>query len=163
MGTNASTGTIEKKVLIQASPAVIFRALTEGKELAQWFCDRMTSDPKVGGELRAYWAVGRDGRSQRGRAMFTTLVPDSRVELSWTEECGQEISKAGRHTISYAIRLKRETSEVTVCDQGPPLEDEETFDLLERGWITVLRDLKEHCEARQRTARRQSAGKARAG
>jgi len=163
MAMDSGKGVIQKKVLIQASPTVIFRALTESKELAHWFCDRAASDPKVGGEVRASWSVGKEGRSQRGRAMFTILEPDSRVEFCWVEEGGRKISEAERHSTSFAIRLKRGTSEVTVCDQGPPLEDEEAFDLLDRGWITVLRDLKEHCEARQRNARRQSVGKAQAG
>jgi len=158
MNANRSTGIIEKKVLIQASPAVIFRALTEAKDIAQWFCDRVTSDPRVGGELKAFWRMGSGGQIQRGRAVFTTLVPESEVQLQWVDEGDGEADGAVRHTIRYTIRLKRGTSEVSVRDEGPPLADEETFELLDQGWIGVLRDLKEHCEAKQRSARRRSAG-----
>jgi uncharacterized protein YndB with AHSA1/START domain len=158
MGANASTGIIEKKVLIQASPAVIFRALTEAKDLAQWFCDRVTSDPRVGGELKAYWRLGAGGQPQRGRAIFTSLTADTQVELRWVDEGGEESAAADRHTICYTIRLKRGNSEVTVRDAGPPLADEEDHEILSQGWISVLRDLKEHCEARERSARRRSVG-----
>ena len=157
MGIQPSSGIIEKRVLIQASPAVIFRALTDAKDLAQWFCDRVASDPRIGGELRAYWRTGNGGQPQRGRAVFTRLVPDSAVELHWVDEGGIAIAESARHVIGYTIRLKRGTSEVTVRDEGPPLDDEEVFQLLDQGWITVLRDLKEHCESRQRSARRRSA------
>jgi uncharacterized protein YndB with AHSA1/START domain len=156
MDANRSTGIIEKKVLIQASPAVIFRALTEAKDIAQWFCDRVTSDPRVGGELKAFWRMGSRGQTQRGRAVFITLAPESEVQLHWLDECGGETDDAVRHTIRYTIRLKRGTSEVSVRDEGPPLADEETFELLDQGWIGILRDLKEHCEAKQRSARRRS-------
>jgi hypothetical protein len=43
---------------------------------------------------------------------------------------------------------------VTVRDEGPPLADEGTYVLLDQGWIGVLRDLKDHCEAKQRSTRR---------
>jgi uncharacterized protein YndB with AHSA1/START domain len=158
MGTNPSTGIIEKKVLIQASPAVIFRALTEAKDMAQWFCDRVTSDPREGGEIKAYWRMGASGQAQRGRAVFTSLLPDSQVELQWVDDGGGENPQADFHTICYTIRVKRGTSEVSVRDAGPPLADGETFELLDQGWISVLRDLKDHCEAKQRSSRRHSAG-----
>jgi uncharacterized protein YndB with AHSA1/START domain len=146
---------IEKKVLIQAAPGVIFRALTDARDLAQWFCDRATSDPRVGGELKAYWRLGGDGQPQRGRAVFAALTPDARVELHWMEEGNGEGAAPGRHTISYTIHLKRGTAEVSVRDEGPSLADEESLEALNQGWISVLRDLKEHCESKQRSTRRQ--------
>jgi uncharacterized protein YndB with AHSA1/START domain len=158
MGGDPSAGIIEKKVLIQASPAVIFRALTQAKDVAQWFCDRVTSDPRVGGELKAYWRMGGGGEARRGRAIFTSLIADAQVELNWVDEGEGEGQEAGRHTICYTIRLKRGTSEVTVRDAGPPFADEESSEILNQGWISVLRDLKEHCEAKQRSARRYSVG-----
>jgi uncharacterized protein YndB with AHSA1/START domain len=158
MKENPGTGVIERKVLIQASPDVIFRALTEAKEVAQWFCDRVTSDPRVGGELKAYWRVGLGGQAQRGRAIFTTLVPGAQVELQWIDEGDGADNAAGRHTICYMIRIKRGTSEVTVRDEGPPFADEESCTVLGEGWISVLRDLREHCESKQRSSRRRSAG-----
>jgi uncharacterized protein YndB with AHSA1/START domain len=156
MSANPGTGIIEKKVLIQASPDIIFRALTEAKEVAQWFCDRATSDPRVGGELKAYWRMGFGGQAQRGRAIFTALVPGAQVELQWIDE-GDGVT-TDRHTLCYMIRLKRGTSEVTVRDEGPPFADEESCAVLGEGWISVLRDLREHCETKQRSSRRRSAG-----
>lgn len=156
MAADPSKGSIQKKVLIQASPGVIFRALTEAKDVVQWFCDRATSDPRVGGEFRAYWRMG-GGQAQRGRAIFSALVPDAQVELHWVDEGDDETAKAARHTICYTIRLKRGTAEVTVRDDGPPFADDETFELLSEGWISVLRDLKEHCESKQRSTRRHAA------
>ncbi len=157
MSDGRSNCVIEKKVLIQASPALIFRALTEAKDLAQWFCDRVTSDPRVGGEMKAYWRMGSNGEAQRGRAVFTSVTPDSLVELLWVDEGEGETRGGSRHTICYTIRLKRGTSEVSMRDEGPPFADQEVFDILDQGWISVLRDLKEHCEAKQRSARRHPA------
>ena len=157
MSASLSTGVIEKKVLIQAAPAVIFQALTEARDLAQWFCDRATSEAKVGGELKAYWRLGAGGEAQRGRAVFTALVPDSQVELQWIDEGAGAAAGSEKHSVLYMIRIKRGTSELSVRDQGPPFTGEETQEVLSEGWISVLRDLKEHCESRQRSARRRTA------
>jgi uncharacterized protein YndB with AHSA1/START domain len=157
MTENLTPGVIEKTVLIQADPAVIFRALTESKDLAQWFCDRASSEPRIGGELKAFWRTGGGGQALRGRAVFTRLVPDAQVELDWVDEGGGEITESGRHTISYAIRWKRGSSEVIMRDAGPPLTDDETLEVLGRGWMSVLRDLKDHCETKQRSSRRHAA------
>ncbi len=92
--------TIRKKVLIEAAPAFIFRALTEAKEITQWFCDRVTSDPRVGGELKAFWRMGNGGQALRGRAIFTTLVPDSQVELQWIDEGDGQCPEGEHHTTS---------------------------------------------------------------
>ena len=150
------TDTIQKRVLIQAAPAFIFRALTEAKEITEWFCDRVTSDPRVGGELKAFWRMGNGGQAVRGRAVYTALVPDSQVELQWIDDGEGQCPGGEHHTTTYSIRLKRGISEVTVRDAGPPLEDGETLTLLDVGWISVLRDLKEHCESKQRSSRRRS-------
>jgi uncharacterized protein YndB with AHSA1/START domain len=158
MKFNPASGVIETKVLIQAAPTVIFRALTEAKDLAQWFCDRATSDARIGGELKAFWRMGNHGQARRGCAVFISLMPDAKVELDWVDEGSGESAPSVRHTICYTIRLKRGTAEVTVRDAGPPFEDEETLEALSEGWISVLRDLKDHCEAKQRSSRRQYMG-----
>jgi hypothetical protein len=102
--------------------------------------------------------MGNGGQAQRGRAVFTRLVPDAQVELHWVDEGAGESDGTYRHTISYTIRLKRGTSEVQVRDEGPPFVDDEAMQLLSQGWISVLRDLKEHCEAKQRSTRRRAVG-----
>jgi uncharacterized protein YndB with AHSA1/START domain len=157
MAADSNSGIIEKKVLIQATPQVIFKALTDAKDLAQWFCDRASSDPRVGGEIKAYWRGGIGCQPQRGRAIFTKLAADAQVELLWTDDGSAGNREGCRHVLSYTIRVKRGTSEVQVRDDGPPFADEEVEQVLSRGWISVLRDLKEHCEAKQRSTRRHSA------
>jgi uncharacterized protein YndB with AHSA1/START domain len=72
-------GQIEKKVLIQAPPHIIFNALTDARDLVRWFCDRASSEPREGGELVAYWKSGKTGI--KGRARYVRLEPDTLVEL----------------------------------------------------------------------------------
>lgn len=149
--SHSGGGLIQKRVLIQASPETIYSALTDAKELVRWFCDRADSDPRPGGEFRAQWHTGGVGRY--GLALFREVVPFSYVALDWVDE-GDDQKDGVRHQLTYNIRSGRYGCEVVIRDEGRPLPDQEALSILEDGWITVLRDLKDHCEAKERSLRR---------
>jgi uncharacterized protein YndB with AHSA1/START domain len=142
---------IEKKVWIKASAEVVFGALTDSRELGHWFCDRAVSTPREGGEFRAYWKAGKSG--QEGQAIFTRFVPNSAVELLWIDEGRGTGEGSSRHTLSYSIRSKSGMTEVVMVDTDDPVSDEETYDILERGWNSVLLELKDYCERRERSGK----------
>lgn len=153
MPANASTkeGVIQKRVLVCASPDTVFRALTEAGQLTEWFCDRAEADARVGGELKAYWRCGK--RGYQGRALFRRLEPPCLVELEWIDDGTGTLGKNQRHTLAYTIRRRKDGSEVLVYDEGYPPPDPEAMAVLEEGWISVLRDLKDYCEALERSSR----------
>jgi uncharacterized protein YndB with AHSA1/START domain len=142
---------IEKRVWIKASAGVVYKALTDSKELARWFCDRADCNPCRGGELIAYWKAG--GLGQKGRAVFTGLVPNTSIELLWVED-GRDIPPGTpRHTLSYTIKSKSGMTEVVMVDHDEIHLDDETYEFLARGWNSVLLELKDYCERRERTAK----------
>jgi uncharacterized protein YndB with AHSA1/START domain len=145
-----SNSRIEKTVLIQASPAIVFQALTDARDLVRWFCDRATSDPREGGEFVAQWKSGKT--STRGRAVYTRLVPSSLVEMRWLEEGGGPIEDA-RHTFRYTIKFRHGTTEVGMQDEDGQALDQEAHETLSEGWNYVLQDLKDYCERRERAGK----------
>ena len=149
--TEPNDGIIQKRVLIRASAETVFRALTDPKELSEWFCDRAQADPRIGGELRALWRCGKEIR--QGSALFRRLDPPHFVELEWTDEGWGKLSGNQRHKLTYTIRNRKDGCELLVRDEGSPLPDTEAMSVLEEGWISVLRDLKDHCETRERSSR----------
>jgi uncharacterized protein YndB with AHSA1/START domain len=149
--TEPDDGVIQKRVLIRASPKTVYRALIDPDELSEWFCDRAHAEPRVGGELRASWRCGKEVR--RGSAVFRRLDPPQFVELEWTDEGWGELSCDRHHKLTYTIRNRKDGCELLMRDDGAPLPDTEAMSALEEGWISVLRDLKEHCETRERSSR----------
>ena len=144
-------GSIRKRVFIQASPSTIFRALTDARALVHWFCDRASSYPQVGGELTACW---RSGKSRtKGRAVFRRLEPESDVELLWVDEGSGPVATNARHQLSYKIIQKRTACEVVLTDEDASLPDEETLAILDEGWNSVLKELKDYCEREERSRR----------
>jgi uncharacterized protein YndB with AHSA1/START domain len=148
---------IVKKAWIKASAEVVYKALTESKELARWFCDRASCDPREGGELVAYWRTGKS--SQKGRAVFTRLVANSALELLWIDDGRGVQAQNSKHTLSYEIRSKSGMTELVMIDKDDSPSDEETFAFLDQGWNSVLLELKDYCERKERSAKLQSHSK----
>lgn len=142
---------ISKKVWIKASRETVYEALTDAKQLVQWFCDRASCDPAEGKELVAFWKTGKS--MQQGRAIFSRIVPGSSLELVWTDDGGGELEPRSGHTLSYEIRSKSGMTELIMIDKDDNAPDEETGEILDRGWNSVLLELKDFCERKERLAK----------
>lgn len=142
---------ISKKVWIMASPKTVYKALTESKQLARWFCDRASCDPREGKELVACWKSGKSSR--QGRALFTRVVPDSSLELLWIDDGEGARPESARHRLSYEIRSKSGMTELVMLDKDDSQSDEEAHQFLDQGWNSVLLELKDYCERSERTAK----------
>ena len=143
---------IKKKVWIRASAEVVYEALTESRHLTHWFCDKASCDAREGGELMAQWNAGKS--KQKGRALITKLSPGRALELLWTDDGGGIQEKESRHTLSYEIRSKSGMTELIVIDKDDSPSDEETAIFLEQGWNSVLMELKDFCENKERSVRK---------
>jgi uncharacterized protein YndB with AHSA1/START domain len=151
-------GKIEKRVWIRASAEVVYKALTDSKELVRWFCDKASCNPCEGGEFAAYWKAGKSGK--KGRAIFKRLEPNVFLEMAWIDDGGDRAAISS-HTLSYAIRSKSSMTEVTMIDKDDVLADKETFAFLDQGWNGVLLELKDYCERRERSVKLHSSSKPR--
>ena len=151
---------IEKRVWIKAAAEVVFAALTNAKALGQWFCDHAECTPCKGGELIAFWKTGGDG--QKGRAIFTSIVADCSMDLLWIEDGRDTIPDSPKHTLSYTIKSKSGMTEVVMVDNDEAELDEETYTFLDQGWNSVLLELKDYCERKDRSVKLRSESKSRA-
>jgi uncharacterized protein YndB with AHSA1/START domain len=147
----APSSKIVKKVWIKASKEVVYGCLIEPKELIQWFCDRASLNPIEGGELVAYWRGQKAGR--KGRAVITKLVPEKALELLWTDDGNGILEMGATHTLSYEIQSKSEMTVLIMTDKDDSVSDEETMDFLDKGWNSILLDLKDYCERKERTSK----------
>ena len=143
----SSSGKIVKKVWIRASTHTVYSALTQSRELTNWFCDRASCDPREGGELAAYWRAA----GQKGRAVITHIVPESAIELLWIDD-GSGRQEKNIHTLTYEIRSKSGVTELVMTDKDEACDDD-TIATLDQGWNSVLMELKDYCEQKERAAK----------
>ena len=141
---------ITKKVWIKASKDVVYAALTDPKELTQWFCDRASFDACEGGELVAHWRGEKNLR--KGRAVVRRIVPGLSLELLWTDDGRGPQEKNADHTLCYEIGSKSGMTELVMTDRDEFADDEE-IDIFDQGWNMVLLELKDHCERKERSSK----------
>jgi uncharacterized protein YndB with AHSA1/START domain len=69
---------IEKSTVIPATPARLFKSLTDAKQLSRWLADRVESDPRQGGKI----VINYNGHEKRGE--YRRLVQGAEVGIRWT-------------------------------------------------------------------------------
>jgi uncharacterized protein YndB with AHSA1/START domain len=70
---------IEKSTVIQATPARVYKSLTDAKQLSRWMADQVESDPHEGGQV----VVRYDGHEKRGE--YRRLIRGVEVGIRWTQ------------------------------------------------------------------------------
>ena len=70
---------VEKSTVVPATPARLYKSLTDAKELARWLADRVESDPRQGGQI----VIDYDSHEKRGE--YRRLIPGVKVGISWTQ------------------------------------------------------------------------------
>jgi uncharacterized protein YndB with AHSA1/START domain len=125
---------------IQASPAEVWRALTEPEELERWFVPRASVDLRPGGEFR--WEYGRGGADPGPAPLVTTgtVLEIVRQELLRLRLPIEDLETE----VEMRIDPWRDGAVVTLTHTGFPGEEEwdETFRAVDRGWQTELHVLK---------------------
>ncbi len=137
---------IDKSIVIKATPARLFKALTDAQQLMRWAADRVESDPREGGQvMMAYNAHEKRGEYRR-------MIPGLEVAVRWTkfEEAFPEDL-----TVYRLEKLKQgQGTRVRVVDFAMP-EEAESLDTL---WTARLKKLKKLYQ-RQSTVKKPAASK----
>jgi uncharacterized protein YndB with AHSA1/START domain len=70
---------IEKSTVIPATPARLYKSLTDAKQLSRWLADRVESDPRQGGQI----VIDYDTHEKRGE--YRRLIPGVEVGIRWSQ------------------------------------------------------------------------------
>jgi|SRR5579884_279051 len=76
---------IEREIVLPASPAEVWEALTDPGRLEEWFATDVELDPSPGGE-----GVFRWGDGEERRAVVREAEPEERLVLDW-DDAGEVI------------------------------------------------------------------------
>jgi uncharacterized protein YndB with AHSA1/START domain len=70
---------IEKSTVIPATPARLYKSLTDAQQLSRWLADRVESDPHQGGQI----VIEYETHEKRGE--YRRLIPGIEVGISWSQ------------------------------------------------------------------------------
>lgn len=110
---------VSRQVRIEATPAVVWDALTDPQELASWFGADADIDLRLGGAVRFRWP---DGTDRRG--LVIELDPPRRLTFRWRElrTSGAGLSAAEARVVTFTLETetsgRRDGTRVTVTESN---------------------------------------------
>lgn len=136
--------TVER--FIAATPARVFRALTDAAELEQWFFSDAHTDPRTGGSYRMRWRSMTDRARDHDRfGNYIELIPDRKVVFEWKGDPSQQFGLGDIQGTIVTITLTPEAggTRVTLVHSGWPTDPEgrDWADKHNGGWTFYLENL----------------------
>lgn len=143
---NIETSTAQREIVVDAIPAAVFTALTEPKQLLQWWGDdasyrvtQMDHDLRPGGAVRFYGRFA-DGRQFSATGIYRVIDPPRVLEHTRLYGGGYPIEE--ETVIRYELKERDGRTLVRVLHSG--FRSQEALRLHEDGWVRVLSWLREY-------------------
>lgn len=135
----AGTRSVEGKIEIEASPEVVWRALTDAAELARWFPLEARVDPGVGGEIYLSWRNEYAGSSE-----ILVWEPGRHLRTRWGGVDGMEQVQL----TDYTLEGKGGRTVLRVVTSGFPADPswDAWVEGTRQGWRYELASLKHYLE-----------------
>ena len=135
---------IEREILIDAPPSVVWSIVTEAQHLAGWFSDEAEIDLRAGGRMLLTWR--RHGTYE---ARVETVAPPHLFAFRWQTREG-EFSETNSTLVVMKLEAEETGTRLRVVESGfatLPWPDEARAGYAEensRGWLTELDELRDH-------------------
>lgn len=119
---------------VQAAPAAVYYALTNGAAMREWLCNNSQVSTRDGGRLYLYWQQGYYAAGE-----FQKLEPDEEVVYTWQGKNEPAVS-----TVTFTLEPKAENTTVKLVHSDLPAGDDaaEMRQSLAEGWEAGLANLK---------------------
>ena len=137
---------IEKTIVVDASPEVVFKALTDEKELVQWMPSEAKMDARLGGEFEFKYHWSARGLDTVLRGKILELVPNKRISYTWNAETTEHEKRITGAVVTWTLEsLSDGKTRVTLVQSGVVKQFREDA---EKGWIFFMGRLADHCKGR---------------
>lgn len=146
---------IEREILIDAPPDVVWAVVTEPEHVGSWFSDSATIDLRPGGEVILTW---EEHGSARGRV--EKVEPPQAFSFRWARPVGAEPGERNSTLVEFSLKAEGESTRLRVVESGfrdlEWSEDERAKYAEENkeGWELELGELLEYVSKRVRASAR---------
>jgi uncharacterized protein YndB with AHSA1/START domain len=127
---------VERTIMIEAEPSVVFEALTSEPLVTCWLCHEAKIDGKPGGEFLMAWRATDSGRTLRYEGTSTIEAFDSGERLSLRMQDGAEGRQGS--LVSFVIEPSGSATKLTLSHSGFGGHADGMRRAYERGWSTCL-------------------------
>jgi uncharacterized protein YndB with AHSA1/START domain len=136
---------IRKSIIINASPEVVFRALTDETELTHWFSnEKAVLESQVGGAWMLKNCRSYTGEIHTLRGKVLEIVQDKKVSYTWNLDDYPDIPET---IVTWMIEPLDGGSRSEIMLVHSDLAND--FDDTSSNWSYFIGRLAEHCEKKQ--------------
>jgi uncharacterized protein YndB with AHSA1/START domain len=147
---------IRKTIIIEASPEIVFKAITEPEEITQWFqyADQAIVEPKVGGKFRLIaldevhpeWKLGRDYVMQ---GTIKEFVPNKKLSYTWKFDDMPDFPET---IVTWELdEIEHNRTKLELTHSGFTGKEKGNFSIEghTRGWTEALSTLAKQCQGKE--------------
>ncbi len=113
---------IEREVLIEASPEVVWSVITEPEHISRWFSDEAEVQGRPGADGTLKWIPGgRGGRKDVDLLVPIRVVeaePFSRFSFRWAHPEGAEPDESNSALVEFRLSEEAEATRLRVTESG---------------------------------------------
>ena len=110
--------TVEREVLIEAPPEVVWRTITEPDQMSLWFADKI--DLVVEPGAHGYMGFGDQG----GPVLVKTVDPPNRFSFRWNHPSGEEPAAGNSMLVEFTLTPEgANRTRLRVVESGHELRD----------------------------------------
>jgi uncharacterized protein YndB with AHSA1/START domain len=113
---------VERDILIEASPEVVWAVITEPEQISRWFSDEADVEGRVGADGTLTWRPGGRG----GNKEFDAVVPIRVVEAEpfrrfcfrWNHPEGTEPTEQNAALVEFSLTEEADGTRLRVLESG---------------------------------------------
>jgi uncharacterized protein YndB with AHSA1/START domain len=146
---------IRKTIIIEASPEIVFKAITEPEEITQWFqyADQASVEPKVGGKFRlialneAHPECG--GRDYDTQGSIKEFIPNKKLVYTWKFDDMPDFPET---IVTWELdEIEHNKTKLELTHSGFTGKEKGNFDIEghTRGWTEALSTLAKQCKGKE--------------
>jgi uncharacterized protein YndB with AHSA1/START domain len=145
---------IEKRIELRASPARVWRALTDYREFGQWFRVKLEG-PFVAGRVSRGWITHPGYEHVKWEAMVEKMEHERLFSFTWPHAASldkrrysPDYSGAPRTLVEFRLQPTADGTLLTITESGfdeiPADRREDAFRQNEGGWSAQLKNIESH-------------------
>jgi uncharacterized protein YndB with AHSA1/START domain len=117
-----ATDSVEREILINASPEVVWRVITEPEHISRWFSDEAELEGRVGADGTLTWRPGGRGGDKDFDMVVPLRVvaaePFRRFAFRWNHQQGTQPDERNSALVEFSLTEEANGTRLRVIESG---------------------------------------------
>ena len=151
---------VERQILIEASPEVVWRVITEPEQISCWFSDEADVDARAGADGTLTWTPGGRGAHKGTDLVVQIRVIDAepfrRFAFRWNHPDGVQPDESNSALVEFSLNEEAAGTRLTVLESGIGAvtgDEQDNARYVEehaQGWQRHLGEMRDHVASTRR-------------